>query len=209
MGSLPVVLLLCSFHGNAAKQNTQIILFNYGWVAVCLFLCCKTLPSCGFCSTALTAVAQTQQAGNTLLLISHTLDQDDFCCTTSVHLWVIAMGYWEDVFLIWSCFFFPPVVSRDRWGTWRHLANQWVTAYWKWPLNCPHKLPSQCSVCFISSLCRIHFQYVVHLLSPQTVGRRCILAPGCTRFTGPSRDVLVLFVSTGDLHFTCRMTYIS
>lgn len=144
MGSLPVVLLLCSFHGNAAKQNTQIILFNYGWVAVCLFLCCKTLPSCGFCSTALTAVAQTQQAGNTLLLISHTLDQDDFCCTTSVHLWVIAMGYWEDVFLIWSCFFFPPVVSRDRWGTWRHLANQWVTAYWKWPLNCLSGGPTNC-----------------------------------------------------------------
>uniref|UniRef100_A0A671W7Z1 Microfibril associated protein 5 n=1 Tax=Sparus aurata TaxID=8175 RepID=A0A671W7Z1_SPAAU len=29
MGGLPVVLLLCSFHGTAAKQHTQIILFNY------------------------------------------------------------------------------------------------------------------------------------------------------------------------------------
>lgn len=63
MGSLPVVLLLCSFHGTAAKQNTQIILFNYGWVPACLFLCCETLPSCGFCSTALTAVAQEPQPG--------------------------------------------------------------------------------------------------------------------------------------------------
>lgn len=66
MGSLPVVLLLCSFHGTAAKQNTQIILFNYGWVPACLFLCRKTLPSCAFCSTALAAVAQEPQPGKLL-----------------------------------------------------------------------------------------------------------------------------------------------
>lgn len=33
----------------------------------------------------------------------------------------------------------------------------------------------------------------------QTVGRRCILAPGCTQSTDPSSNVLVLCVSTGDL----------
>lgn len=68
--------------------NTQIILLNYGWVAACLFMCCETLPTFGFCSTALTAVAQAQQIGNAPLLISHTLDQGKLC------LWVTDVGYW-------------------------------------------------------------------------------------------------------------------
>lgn len=42
----------------------------------CLFSRCEKLPSCGFCSTVLTAVAQTQQAGNVLLCISHSSDKD-------------------------------------------------------------------------------------------------------------------------------------
>lgn len=203
MGSLPVVLLLCSFHGTAAKQNTQIILFNYGWVAVCLFLCCETLPSCGFCSTALTAVAQDQQAGNALLLISHTSHQDKLSCMTSVCLWVIAMGHWLDVFPVWLCFLFLFLESTQAPGgtlpasEWQIRDDLWTDSQ-EAPRNCWHNV-----LCASSCHCdRCNFN--LYLLSLQTVGRRCILAPGCTRFTGPSSDVLVLCASTGDLKCSCR-----
>lgn len=106
--------------------NTQIILLNYGWVSVCLFSCCKTLPSCGFCSTALTAVAQTQQTGNAPLLISHFRSGQ-----------VMSVSHWCGPLvrclskLILFCF----LVSRDYRGTYRCLASQWVTADWWWWLS--------------------------------------------------------------------------
>uniref|UniRef100_A0A3Q3MZ76 Microfibril associated protein 5 n=1 Tax=Mastacembelus armatus TaxID=205130 RepID=A0A3Q3MZ76_9TELE len=52
---------------------------------LCLFLCCETLPSCGFCSTVLTAVAQTKQSGNSLLLLN--CREEMYACTRmySVH----------------------------------------------------------------------------------------------------------------------------
>lgn len=45
----------------------------------------------------------------------------------------------------------------------------------------------------------IQLKYALSFLSLQAAGRRRTLAPECTRFTGPSRDVLVLFASTGGL----------
>lgn len=44
--------------------NTQITLLNYDQVAMCLFICCETLPPFGLCSTALTPAARAQQIGN-------------------------------------------------------------------------------------------------------------------------------------------------
>lgn len=104
-----------------------------------------------------------------------------------------------------SLILFSFLVSRGNRGTWRNLASQWVTADWRWPLSCLSGGLVNCWL--ILSLWLMLFQYDLYLLSLQTVGRRCILAPGCTRFTGPSRNVLVLFASTGDLQFTCRITY--
>lgn len=127
MGGLPVVLLLCSFHGNAAKQNTQIILFNYGWVVVCLFLCCETLPSCGFCSTVLTAVVQAQESGNAPLLLSHTSEHDEL--GRAWHL-SVCVGHWRGSPVrcpplpVWSSFL--SCVSRDPWTDYKPLAIQWV-----------------------------------------------------------------------------------
>lgn len=197
MGSFPVVLLLCSFHGNAAKQNTQIILFNYGWVAVCLFLCCETLPSCGFCSTAFTAVAQTQQDGK-----RSSTHKSHFRIRTSYVAWHLSIcESLQDVFPIWLCFLslileatVPPGGTLPD-SEWQQIGNDLWTASRKAPRTAGTPL-------FVRSiLSLVHFQCVMYLLSLQTVGRRCILAPGCTRFTGPSRDVLVVFASTGDLQW--------
>lgn len=74
MGGLPAVLLLCSFHGTARQTehtNHLVSLHSSRRVFVFVFfLHCETLPSCGFCSTALAAVAQDQQAGNVSLLLA-------------------------------------------------------------------------------------------------------------------------------------------
>lgn len=184
MGSLPVVLLLCSFHGNAAKQNTQIILFNYGWVAVCLFLCCETLPSCGFCSTALTAVAQTQQAGNALLLTqSHfrSVVLHDICQSVS-H----CNGSLLRCFLIVLSFLDP----RHHSDTWRHLASQWVTA--DWPLDCLSGGHVNCGnnvfVCFIFSLWLIKKKKSMCCVSSVSADCREEMYP-CTRMYSVHRPI--------------------
>lgn len=171
MGGLPVVLLLCSFHGTAAKQNTQIILFNYGWVPACLFLCRKTLPSCGFCSTALVAVTQEPQPGKPPSRVS----------LQTRTRWVAG----------------PPFPLSPGWClstltvSFRfQLAPRRLQPPYLWVSRRPSR-PCEPRPFTPTNLLLGH-------LSLQTAGRRCTPAPGCIQFTGPSSSALVPCASTGD-----------
>lgn len=152
MGSLPVVLLLCSFQGNVTKQDTQINLFNYGWVAVCLLLCCKPLPSCGFCSTALTVIAQTQPTGKALLLL---IMMTDVCYSLSFsHLF----------------FFFSFLTSRS---TWERHTNWWVSPLLGllWFTQYQHDM---CLRCYHSAECREETYPCTRMYSVHKPIKRCI-----------------------------------
>lgn len=152
MGSLPVVLLLCSFQGNVTKQDTQINLFNCGWVAVCLLLCCKPLPSCGFCSTALTVIAQTQPTGKALLLL---IMMTDVCYSVSFsHLF----------------FFFSFLTSRS---TWERHTNRWVSPLLGllWFTQYQHDM---CLRCYLSAECREETYPCTRMYSVHKPIKRCI-----------------------------------
>ena len=134
MGGLPVVLLLCSFHGNPAKQHTQIKAFNCIWVAGVFVFARRNTPLMWFLVPQRSQLSSRPRTLVIASISSSTLDiktlitSRTLCHRLTHHPWSAGTGFFPNpnrvfLFLSVSCLAF----YRGSWDVCHSPpATQWV-----------------------------------------------------------------------------------